>query len=69
MTRPHVHRWELGEPVGRDVWGQCACREVRRFNAYIPADAAQRHHVHRPSRAQDEESRALMSHAQSLAAS
>ena len=47
MTRPHVHRFMLGEPVGPDVWGQCGeCGEVKRYAAFMPADAGHRHHRH-----------------------
>ncbi len=69
MTADHTHRWLLGTPADRVVEGRCSCGAVKEFPAYIPADyAGTRHRSRAASKAQSEESKALMSHAMSALA-
>ncbi len=68
MTRPHVHRWALGEPVGPDVWGQCACGAAKRYDAAIPADAHLRLRDHKAYRHNEASREQLADESQRLSA-
>lgn len=67
MTRRHAHRWMLGNPESREIEGRCACGQVRTFPATASTDYQGRV-VSQSTKAQTEESQALMAHARSLTA-